>query len=65
MSIPDNYSQWEAHERDQERRLAKRPVCDYCQEHIQDDFYYEINGENICEYCLDQFFRKETDNEYI
>lgn len=61
MSIPDNYSQWEAHEREQEQRLAKRPVCDYCQEHIQDDFYYEINGENICEHCLDQFFRKEVD----
>ena len=65
MSIPDNYDLWEAHEREREKRLAKRPVCDYCKEHIQDDFYYEINGENICEHCLDTFFRKETDNEYI
>lgn len=61
MSIPDNYDLWEAHDREQEQRLAKRPVCDYCQEPIQDDFYYEINGENICEHCLDQFFRKEVE----
>ena len=28
--MPDNYSQWEAHEKEQERWLAKRTVCDYC-----------------------------------
>jgi formylmethanofuran dehydrogenase subunit E len=62
MNIPDNYDQWEAHELDQERRLAELPVCDICDDPIQDDFYYEINGENICEHCMDQFFRKEIDH---
>lgn len=60
MNTPDNYSQWLSHEREQERRLAQLPKCDYCNDPIQDDFYYEINGENICEHCLDQFFRKEV-----
>lgn len=60
MNIPDNYDQWEAHEREQAQRLAKLPVCDICDDPIQDDFYYEISGENICEHCLDQFFRKEV-----
>lgn len=60
MNIPDNYDLWEAHERDQEKRLARLPKCDYCGEPVQDDFYYEINGDVICEHCLDQFFKKEV-----
>lgn len=58
MTGPDNYSQWENHERQTEARLAKRPVCCYCEEPIQDDFCYEINGECYCEDCLDMHFRK-------
>lgn len=60
-NTPDNYSIWAAHDAEQERRLARLPVCDYCEDPIQDDFYYEINGENICECCLDQFFRKDVE----
>ncbi len=44
------------------RWLKSRPVCDYCHEPIQDEYLYDINGEFICEYCLDQFFRKETED---
>ena len=62
MDIPDNYDQWKAHEREQERRLARIPKCDYCDEPIQEDFYYEINGYVICETCMDRFFRKEVDH---
>lgn len=42
--------------------LQRRPVCDYCHEPIQDDFLYDINGEFICENCLDRFFRKDTED---
>lgn len=60
MVIPDNYDLWEAHDREQARWLDSLPKCDYCNDPIQDDFYYEINGENICECCLDRFFKKEV-----
>lgn len=60
--IPDNYDLWESHDREQAKRLAELPVCDVCDDPIDDDFYYEINGENICEHCMDQFFRKEVDH---
>lgn len=60
MNISDVYDLWEAHDQKQAKQLAKLPECDYCNDPIQDDFYYEINGENICEHCLDQFFRKEV-----
>ena len=60
MSIPDVYDLWEAHERDQERQLSKRPVCGYCDQSIQDDFYFEIEGETTCESCLNKHFKKNV-----
>lgn len=52
MCIPDNYSQWEAHEQEQNSWLAKRPICADCGEHIQDEEAYYINGEWICADCM-------------
>lgn len=53
--MPDNYSQWEARERMQEAWLARRPVCADCEQHIQDESAYYINGEWICEDCMDSY----------
>lgn len=52
-----DFDRWDA---DRERRLAELPECDYCGDPIQDDFYYEINGDIICRGCLDRNFRKEV-----
>lgn len=60
-TMPDNYSQWEWHERERERRLAERPVCDICDQPIQDDYFYLINGDQVCPDCLENEFRKEVD----
>lgn len=49
---------------EQEKELDKLPRCDYCDEPIQDDFYFSINGEVICEFCLDRFFRKDV-SDYV
>lgn len=54
----------EAHDREQQKRLKKLPVCCYCNDPIEDDFYYEINGEYFCESCLDMHFRKAVE-DYI
>lgn len=64
MAVPDNFDMWETHEREQERRLAELPVCDICGKPIQDEHYYLINDENVCPECLDNEFRKETE-DYI
>ena len=58
MCVPDNYSQWEAHEREQDSWLARRPVCADCDEPIQDEFAHYINGEWICEACMDSYRRE-------
>lgn len=34
--------------------LNKRPVCVSCNEHIQEDHAYEIEGEIYCEGCIKQ-----------
>ena len=61
MNIPDNYDLWEAHERKRERKLAERPVCDICDQPIQDEHFYLINGDNVCPGCLEDQFRKEIE----
>lgn len=62
--MPDNYSQWEAHEAEQEAWLSKRPVCRHCGEHIQDDFYYYIDGDILCEDCMNDKYRRCQDDYY-
>jgi len=31
------------------------PVCSECEKPIQDNFCFVINGEPICEECMDQY----------
>ena len=38
--------------------LEKLPVCDVCGEPIQESEYYEFDGEKVCEYCLEDYIRK-------
>ena len=44
---------------DLDERLERRPVCDFCGEHIQEETYYCISHRlinvNICERCLEEF----------
>ena len=60
-NIPDNYDIWQAHQGRQDRKLDDLPKCARCEDPIQDDFFYEINGENICEDCLQREFRRAVD----
>lgn len=60
MKVKDNYEAWESYEANLERALAKLPVCDNCERPIQDEYYYYINGENICEECLRNNYKREV-----
>lgn len=55
MNIPDNYDLWEQHEAAQEKALSRRPVCSECENPIQDETAFYINGEWICENCMDTY----------
>ncbi len=52
-----DFEVWDA---EQNRQLEKLPVCEYCRNEIQDDYYFEINETAVCENCLNQYFRKEV-----
>lgn len=58
----DPLSDFDRYGKQQEEWLNSCPVCDCCGEPIQDDFCYEINGDLICEDCLDMHFRKAVDD---
>lgn len=60
----DPVADFERYDAEQQRRLSELPVCSECGEPVQDDFYYEINDEIICQECLDRDFRKRTE-DYI
>ena len=40
------------------RWMESRPICDCCGEPIQEEFYYDIDGEMICDGCLLDFLNK-------
>lgn len=39
----------------QEAWLQKRPVCDCCGEHIQDEKALHIEGKWICNACIEDY----------
>ena len=61
MYVPDNYDLWKQHDAEQQEKLDRLPLCEYCEEHIQSDYYYEIGNECICEECLNDNFRKDIE----
>lgn len=50
----DNLGLFEMHEREQQRALKRLPVCESCGEPITYEFCYKINGELICEACINE-----------
>ena len=64
MYVPDNYDAFAAWDAERESALARYPVCEWCSKTIQDDYFYIINDETICEECLNQHFRRSVD-DYI
>ena len=60
--VPDNYDMFEQMEREIENVLKDLPVCSECGELIHTDYYYDINGELICEDCMNEYYRKSTDD---
>ena len=57
----DPAHEWDKHCEQQERELAKRPICPCCGERITDEYCYDVEGGRyICENCMETVFRVET-----
>ena len=50
-----DFNQYDA---EQQAKLDKLPRCSECDEPIQSETCYEINGELICEECLENNHKK-------
>lgn len=64
MRTNDPLADFARHDAEQARQLEKLPRCVDCGEPIQDEHYYEINDEPICEECLNDNHKKRTE-DYI
>ena len=58
----DPLSDFDRWDREQTEWLEKRPECADCGHPVQDDFYYLINGEVICQDCLESNYRREIED---
>lgn len=63
MSFTDNpildFANYDA---EQQEQIEKLPVCVECGEPITDEYCFEINGEYICEECLESNYKKSVDS---
>ena len=59
MPIPDNYDQWEAHDREQAIKLAQLPTCERCGNPIQQEWAVCIDGCWYCDDCI-EFYQREV-----
>lgn len=60
--IPDNYDAFDRYEAEQQRQLDRLPLCCECDEPIQSEFCFEVNGELICPECLAVNHRKAVED---
>lgn len=63
MGIPDNYDQWEAHDRKQSEWLKTLPTCEHCGEPIQQERAVCIDGFWFCDECLEGYKRDVIPDE--
>jgi formylmethanofuran dehydrogenase subunit E len=62
MWVDDAIDELNRKEWEQEKRERRLPHCDYCDCVIYEE-YYAINGEILCEECLNDNFKFEVEEE--
>ena len=53
-----------AHDAECERWLMRRPVCDKCGNHIQDDHFFRLDREIVCPDCIDDWLKDYREEIY-
>lgn len=56
-----DFDRWDM---EQARREARLPVCERCGKRINEDDYYDVHGEILCESCMQKKFRRST-TDYV
>lgn len=65
MSIGANEYYLNLHLAAEDREEERYPHCDKCGNAIYDEHYYEINGDLLCEDCMNDKYRFNTDDYYF
>lgn len=60
MWTDDPVADFERHERKQNRRLERLPVCAYCGEPIQDERLFDVDDELYHVACAEKEFKNWT-----
>lgn len=58
----DPVADFEKYDYERNKKLEELPLCSECGEHVQDEYYFEMNGEIICHECLIENHRKWVDD---
>lgn len=58
----DPESDFDYLDRKQAEYEARLPVCEKCGETINDDEFFEINGEILCEECMRDRYARRTED---
>lgn len=53
MFTDDPVRDYDAYCEENDKWLERRPICSICEEHIGDDTAFRVDGEWICEDCMD------------
>ena len=56
----DPLQDFHSYEGEREREFEKRQACHLCKKTIADDYCYFIDGDYVCEDCLEEFYQIET-----
>lgn len=62
MNIPDCYDPVYQAERREAEADEKALHCENCGNAIQDDFYWDICGDLLCEKCAARMYRKNVED---
>lgn len=58
----DPVADFNRYDADRQRELDRLPICAECGHPITDEHLFEINGVLICEECLNDNYRKNTED---
>lgn len=59
--LPDNYDLFKRHQSELDDEMDRLPVCDICEEPIQDERCYQIGCDVLCKECLEDNYGMYVD----
>ena len=63
-NIPDNMDAWDRYDDERSEELDRLPVCDNCENPIQEEKFFYYRGDKICRECMETHFEVWTE-DYI